>query len=300
MNMRILVTGADGFIGRALVARLPPGDDVFLHCGFAESVSSFQEAGFSNVMYGDLSVSRGSELLPDTNVDVVVHLAGLPGGTDDALKSSNVAVTEGVVRWVERHSVERVVFASTAAIYGDTCEVPATEEVKPVPQTAYAKSKLDSELMLQHLCCGGPALINMRMPHAYGPGKHVGVLAAILARMRADGVVCLNGDGNEKRDFIFIDDLVEAFVLAMDSNASNGVNAYNIGSGVSLSLREACAIIGEAVGVVPDVRLTGEPAGQPHCIQLNVEKAARELGWVAKTDLSEGVRRMLGEVECGE
>jgi len=291
--MKLLVTGADGFIGSHLVRRLPPTRDTHLHCGLSESVPALKNAGFHNVTHGDLSGPDAADALPNEDVDVLIHLAGLPAGTEEELRISNLAVTQQVAEWARRHAVKRIVFASTAAIYGDTCEEPATEEFDPAPQTAYAKSKQESELMLQEFGAGGPDILNLRMPHAYGPGKHVGVFAAILSRLLAGDVVQLNGDGNEKRDFIFIDDVTAAFLSAIDLDNLFGVNAFNIGSGVSLSLREACSIIGEVLGVKPEVRLTGKPAGQPHCIQLNVEKAARLLGWRAQVGLAEGVRRLL-------
>ncbi len=291
--MKILVTGCDGFIGSNLVKTLPRTSDVYLHCGLSASVLPLRDAGFCNITHGDLSSTKVADILPDADVNTVVHLAGLPGGTEKELREANVAVTEGVVCWAARHNVKRIIFASTAAIYGDTCEIPAAEDAELHPQTPYAKSKLDSEILLNQLAYNGIDLIILRIPHVYGPGKHIGVLAAILSSIKKDGIVNLNGDGNEKRDFIFIDDVVNAFLMAAKLKNPTDVTAFNIGSGKALSLRNTCAIIGNVLGIEPEVRLTGKPAGKPHCIQLDVSKAKKHLGWSAEITLEEGVRRMV-------
>jgi nucleoside-diphosphate-sugar epimerase len=289
---RILVTGADGFFGRHFVLRLEETADVFLHCGRTESVDEYRTQGFVNVFCGDLAGDGCSCGFPDCEIDVVVHLAGLPGGEEPDLMRANVAVTKNMLSWAVEHGVRKVVFASTAAVYGDTCDAPASEMHALDPQSPYALSKARAEALLQEYAEGGGAVASLRIPHAYGPGKRVGILAAIVTHATTDGVVTLNGDGDEKRDFVYIDDVVAALVAAANADLSAGFYAYNIGFGQSLSLREACRVVAEVKGIELRVNLSGQPAGKPHCIQLDASKAKCELGWVPEVSLKQGVQLM--------
>ena len=297
---RILVTGADGFFGGHFVPTLPMDEQTILHCGLPGSVDAYRREGFSCVLTGDLAGGEAVWGLPEADVQTVVHLAGLPGGQEDDLIRANVSVTRNVVRWAASHSVQRIVFASTAAVYGDSCERPAKENDELAPQSPYAISKVRAEELLQEFSDNDGSVISLRIPHAYGAGKRVGVLAAILSRATAGETVVLDGSGEERRDFVHIDDVVSAFSAACEVALSTGFHAFNIGYGESISLREACRIVGEAVGREVSVGLSGKPAGQPHCIQLDVSKAAREMGWAPTIGLAEGVREMLGRVDSGE
>jgi len=300
MDMRILVTGADGFFGRHVVAGLPRTQSTILHCGFPGSVKMYRSRGFSDVHTGDLAGGPAVRGLPDRDVDTVVHLAGLPGGEEEELLRANVAVTKNLLAWARTHSVSRIVFASTAAVYGDSCDRDATELDDLNPQTPYSVSKVAAEGLLKEYVTDGGAVASLRIPHAYGAGKREGVFAAILGRTISGDAISLDGDGEEKRDFVYIDDVVSAFLAACDARLSDGFHAYNIGYGESLSLRDACRVVAGVVGRDVEVGLTGQPAGKPHCIQIDVSRAKSELAWVPRVNLENGVRRMLGDVGRGE
>ena len=291
--MSTIITGADGFIGSNYVRSLKKSDDVILHCGNATSVDYYRANGFSRVTSGDLSLGYAENGLPDCNIETLIHLAGLPHGNNSTLEKANVDALKNVAIWALQCSVKKIIFASTAALYGDTCEVPADEESLIKPQSDYAISKLKAETHLKKIIGNKASILSFRMPHIYGVGKEIGVLASIIANANSHGAITLNGDGYELRDFIHISDVVRAIELATSKDFAKEFHIFNIGSGLSVSLRDLCKIVSEVLQKNIIISLNGEPAGKPHCIQLNIEKAKDIIGWEPKILLSEGITQML-------
>ena len=295
--VRILVTGAGGFLGRHLLQMLPPGTTVFAHCGRQPSAFVRKTApAFES--YGDLAGREGMRCLPDDTVDCVVHLAGKLGGDEKDVITANVAGTRTVAEWAGNVGCSRIVFASTAAVYGDTCDEPASEDFALAPQIPYARSKVESERELMAFASTGDVdVIALRMPHVYGPTKTVGIFAGMLNTLRGQGRLALDGDGRQKRDFVYVSDAVAAIVSSTQTSGTRGFHAYNIGSGRALSLNEATALMGHRLGIEPRITYTGRPAGEPHCIQLSIQKATAELNWRPRVAVEDGIARCLAQLE---
>jgi UDP-glucose 4-epimerase len=286
--MRALVTGGAGFIGSHLVdALLARGDEV--------------------VVVDDLSTGR-REHLPEaatlvehdirrpfeTDAELVFHLAAQADvGTSMERPSFDAEVNVvGTVNVLEaaRAAGAQVVFASTGgAIYGDVKE-PAGEDSALLPVSAYGLAKRAAELYLDGWNrIHGSAHVVLRFANVYGPRQSAalegGVIAIFLERLAAGEPTTIFGDGTNTRDFVHVDDVVRALLLA----AGRRGGVFNVGTGIETSVSELHRLCEQAVGVdAPAVH--GPPrAGDAHRSVLDTSRAAAELGFTAEVALGPGI-----------
>jgi len=293
--MRAIVTGGAGFIGshvvEALVAR---GDEVHvvddLSTGRRENVAAAAELHELDVRDEGLA-----QLVPELGPEVVFHLAAQADvGTSVARPTFDAEVNVvGTVTVLEaaRAAGARVVLASTGgAIYGE-CERPAREEDEPSPLSPYATSKLSAEAYLAtwnrlygtgHVAC--------RLANVYGPrqlpGLEGGVVASFFDRLRDGRETEIYGDGEQTRDFVYVGDVVEAFLAAA---ATSGGGIYNVGTGTETSIRELHRLCAETAGREQEARFRESRAGDVRHSILDPTRAERALGWRARTALADGL-----------
>jgi UDP-glucose 4-epimerase len=197
-----------------------------------------------------------------------------------------------------------VVFASSAAVYGDNPDVPLSEEAAPRPLSAYAADKLGSELH------GGVAarihgLPNrgLRFFNVYGPRQdpgspYSGVISIFCDRLRAGRALTLYGDGHQTRDFVYVGDVVAALLAAMDDCAAARearADVLNVCTGKATSIRDLAGILGRIVGAEPEIALAPPRRGDVRFSVGDPAKARRMLGFSAATELDAGLRRTLQE-----
>ena len=295
--MKILITGAGGFIGQWLLQALPPDVAILAHLG-KRPVYSTLKVPCVFQSHGNLAGKNGERCLPSQSVDCVVHLAGKLYGEEKNLISANIHSTQTVVKWAKTIGCKRIILASTAAIYGNTCFNLAHEKFSIDPQTPYARSKAESEKELMLLNSDFDIdVISLRIPHVYGPLKKIGVFANMLHQLTKQDTVELDGNGEQKRDFIYISDVVSALINCIHSPLLNNFDILNIGSGTPLKLNAAATIMGKVIGVEPKIKYTGRPAGSPHCIQISIQKAKKQLApWHPNVFFDQGVSRCLSHV----
>jgi UDP-glucose 4-epimerase len=300
--MRAIVTGGAGFIGSHLVDRLfANGGEVHvvddLSTGSRENVSSAAE-----LHELDIREEALEELAQRLRPEVVFHLAAQADvGTSVARPAFDADVNVlGTVRVLEaaRAAGARVVFASSGgAIYGE-CERPAREEDEPLPLSPYAASKLAGEVYLttwnrlhggDHVAC--------RFANVYGPRQRPllegGVVAIFLERLREGRETEIFGDGSQTRDFVFVEDVVEALLTAATAPATG---VYNVGSGIATSVVELHRLCAAIAGVEQEPRFGPERPGELRHSVLDPSTAERELGWRARTPLVGGLTRTWNEV----
>lgn len=281
---RLLITGAAGFLGRAVV-RLAAHRSDRSRLLTTSRADTPVVADIEHVA-ADLRTPEGWRRLSD-DVEQVLHLAAVvpaPSRTGDSV--DNVTMALGLVkRSREWARLERIVFASTILVYGPRSDV-LTEEVTPAPAHPYAKAKLACE---EAILAAPVRTIVLRFSSIYGEGQapHT-VLPTFLRRAMAGQDLELSGDGSRTQDFVFVDDAAEATLLAARVDA-RGV--FNIGSGRALSMRElAQAVV--TVCAVPRVRISTDPARVETAasVRLPIERARRILGYAPQTTLHEGLR----------
>jgi UDP-glucuronate 4-epimerase len=309
--MRIVVTGGAGFIGSHLVDRLlRDGREVVVVDDFDPYYPrAVKEANLAAALASprcrlvelDVRDAEGARaLLQASRPDAIVHLAAKAGVRPSIAEPSLYADVNviGTVRWLEAacriEPRPRFVYASSSSVYGDRADAPF-KETDPVdaPVSPYAASKKACELMAHafHHLHGLPTT-GLRFFTAYGPRNRPDLAVASFARLIDRGEpVPMFGDGGTRRDYTFVDDVVDGVVRAIDRCTDH--HLYNIGNAHPIALRTMIETLGEALGKTPLIKRLPEQPGDVRQTFADVSRAARELGYEPKTPFREGVDRFV-------
>jgi UDP-glucose 4-epimerase len=302
--MRCLVTGGAGFIGTALTNRLV-GE------GHQVRVLDDLSAGDPSGLHPDALFTRGDvrdrpklwTLLQ--KADCVFHLAARVSTQESILypreyNDVNVGGTVCLAEAIRDAGVKRVVFTSSATVYGSQPRQPVGERNWPRPTVPYAVSKLAAELYLFALGeLNGIETIVLRIFNAYGPGQrippaHAPVVASFTKNVLSRASVVVHGDGNQTRDFVYLDDVVEALVSAATA-AGVGGSIINIGSGDETSINGLIATLGQVTRRQPDVIYNPQESGGIARLVADLTRARQLLGYQPRVSLTEGLQRLLAE-----
>ncbi len=303
---RILVVGGAGFIGSHIVDELLAGDvervtvlDNFVR-GIRRNLAGSAEDPRLEIVEGSIGdVPLLDRLIRDA--DYVFHLAALwlyecvhePRAAVDV----NVVGTWNVIEAAQRAGVEKVVYSSSASVYGDALTIPMTEEHPFNNRTLYGATKIAGEQFFravneQH----GLDYVGLRYMNVYGPrmdskGSYVSVIMKVLDRLDEGDPPVIFGDGSQAYDFVHVRDVARANVLALESDATD--DFFNIGTGIQTSIRELVDLLLELMGtdVEPECR-PQEPMFVTNRVG-STEKAERELGFRAEVPLREGLRSVV-------
>lgn len=313
MDGMVLVTGGAGFIGShvadALVER---GVDVRIlddfSTGRVENLDGFEARAAAGgartqVIQGDVrDVSTVNDCLD--GCEAVVHLAAVASVTrsiEDPIGSD--AVTHGgtlnVVREAVELGVERIVLASSCAVYGDAAELPIAETSSPRPLSPYASSKLASEEVCQAAADDDQfaAAFCLRFFNVYGPrqdpsSEYSGVISRFLTAAVRGEPVTIYGDGEQTRDFVYVGDLVDAVLRALWRPA-RGASLLNIGSGSATSLLGILDTLGGLLHCEVGRSFAPAREGDIRHSLADVGRARWVLGWEARTSFDEGLAATL-------
>jgi UDP-glucose 4-epimerase len=296
--MRVLVTGGAGFIGSHLTdAFLARGDEVSV----VDDLSSGRAARVSErATLHKLSVTDAEPLtavIVRTRPELICHLAaqidvrasvGAPA--EDA--QTNVVGTVNVLE-AARMADARVLFCSSGgALYGRDAPIPSLEDVLPLPESPYGIAKYCAEQYagLYNRLHGGRHSA-LRLANVYGPRQdptgEAGVVAIFCARVLAGQRPIIYGDGTQTRDYVYVGDVVAAFLAA----AGHGrPGTWNIGTAAEISVLELAGIIGDLSGRPADPEFAPVRPGELQRSAIAAEHARRDLGWSAGTSLADGIR----------
>jgi len=294
--MRALVTGGAGFIGGHLVEKLVErGWDVIAFDNFERaSLETLRalppEAELRRIDIRDLDSMK--KYVDD--VDVVFHLAALTDVVESQAKrdeywSVNVLGTENVLK-VARDLGAKLVFTSSAAVYGEL-DGAAREDLKPNPISFYGMTKLEGEkLCMKYHEEYGVDVVILRLFNVFGERARVGVVKIFLERARQGKPLIIYGDGEAVRDFIYVGDVVEAFLRASREGRAFG-EVINIGSGKPMKIRELAEFISALSGVkIEHVKGRSE---EILFSLANISKAKNVLNWTPKVELFEWIKAQL-------
>jgi UDP-glucose 4-epimerase len=289
--MKVMITGGAGFIGSHLADRLlTRGDEVLV-------VDNFATGRRDNLgLRSGLEVVEGtiadSDLIDDSvsrfSPDVVVHAAAAYKDPDDWAEDSrtNVLGTANVVRSAERANVGRLIYFQTALCYGLVpLEQPITLEHPLRPEgSSYAISKTAGEL---YVALSSLDWVSFRLANAYGPRNISGPLPTFFYRLTNDKP-CFVMD--TRRDFIYVQDLVDVVLKAVDGGGSRG--AYHVSSGADYSIKQLFDATVAALGVAleDDVEVRPRNPDDAFTILLDPSKTVNDFGWSVTTPLEDGVR----------
>jgi len=297
-----LVTGGAGFIGSNIVdALVRRGDRVRILDDFSTGRrENLAGQDGVEVVEGDLRDAKAVERAV-AGVDGVFHEAALrsvPRSVDDPLSSNEVNITGTLVLLLacRRAGVKRVVYASSSSVYGDDPTLPKVESLPTAPISPYAVSKLAAENYCQTFArLYGVETVSLRYFNVFGPrqnpeSKYSAVIPRFLAQALAGEPLEVHGDGEQSRDFTYIDNVVQANLLAMERPGVSG-EAFNVACGTRHSLLAIAEAIGAFLGRPLERSHVAARAGDVRHTQADIGKAERLLGNRPAVDFAAGMRR---------
>jgi UDP-glucose 4-epimerase len=302
--MKTLVTGGAGFIGSHLVdALVERGDDVVvidnLSSGRRENLDGAIGEGAELVEADITDVGAIADLVERHPPQVVFHLAAqidVRRSVADPIfdLSVNVAGTLNLVQAALRTGARFMLASTGGAIYGEGegRNLPLDETAACLPDAPYGQSKYAAEGYTSlYGRLQGLSASALRLGNVYGPRQdplgEAGVVAIFCGALLAGGTPRVFGDGHQTRDYIYVSDVVEAFLAAAGSEA-DGV--YNIGTGVETSVLELGELIGDVCDRAFEPEMAPPRAGEVQRIAIDSGRAATDLGWRARTPLADGLR----------
>jgi len=237
------------------------------------------------------------------DVDCVYHLAARVSVPESILyprdyNDVNVGGTVAIMEAVRDAGVKRVILASSGAIYGEQRRQPVSEEMIPKPDSPYAVSKLASEYYVFTIgALYGIETVALRIFNAYGPGQfvpasHAPVIPQFLKQALGGGSLIVFGDGNQTRDFVYIDDVVDALYAAATAPDIDH-HIINVGSGQEVSINQLVEKVARATGRRVNHLYSQADSGGVSRLVADISLARRKLGYSPKVDLDRGLELML-------
>ena len=301
--MRVLVTGGAGFIGSNLVhALVARGDDVRvlddLSTGSRENLAGL-DIDLRVFDIRDERAVRGAM----QGVDFVLHQAAMPSvarSVSAPVKSCEVNIMGlmTVLEAARAAGVQRLVFASSSSVYGQTPSLPKVETMPKLPLSPYGVAKATGEVLcrvwtnLYALPCVALRYFNVFGPRQSPLSDYAAVIPKFVTQMQRGERPLIHGDGSHTRDFCYIDNVVEANLLALTAPAAPG-HVYNVACGARVSLLDLVAAVNAAQGT--DIAPLHGPARAGDILDslADITAARRDLGYSAPVSFSEGLRRTL-------
>ena len=300
--MKMLVTGGAGFIGSSLVQRLLElGHDVRVLDNFSTG-NRGNLAGITDeieIVEGEL---RSYERVHNATrgVEIVFHQGALPSvprSVQDPLTTGavNVEGTLNVLLAARDENVRRVVFASSSSVYGNAGTLPRLETQFLDPISPYAVSKLAAErYCVSFARVYGLETVTLRYFNVFGPrqdptSQYAAVVPRFIAAIDAGEPVPVHGDGEQSRDFTYVDNVVEANVLAAEVDGASGA-VLNVATGEPRSVNALADAIGDVLGKPVEREFLPPRAGDVRDSWADVGEARRVLGWEPRVGLEEGLR----------
>ena len=302
--MKILVTGGAGFIGSHIVEYLVQrGDSVTvvdnLNTGKIENLKSvFKKINFAQIDIRDFKVLKNLM----ENVDGVFHQAAMASVQDsfripEKFHDVNVNGTENIFKIAKEFGI-KVVYASSSSVYGDTSILPITESDEKRPINPYAKTKLEKDKLAEQYAKNGLKVIGLRYFNVFGPRQskeYAGVIKLFLERIQQGLPPLVNGDGLQIRDFVYVDDVVNANILSMESDID--FEFFNIGTGTTISILDLANIIIKFSGLkIKPIHRLAVP-GDVRATQADITKAKTMLKWKPTTSIQDWLKNAVPDVK---
>jgi nucleoside-diphosphate-sugar epimerase len=303
-DMKFIVTGGAGFIGSTLVRTLLARGRVAV----IDNLLTGHEANLQEVRgqieFHKVDIRDAAALEPVIRgADTVFHLAAIPSvprSIDDPVPSHEVNIdgTFNVFRAAANARVRRVVYAASSSAYGDAEVLPKTETMTPLPKSPYAVQKLLGEYYASvFYSCYGLEAVSLRFFNVYGPRQdptspYSGVLSLFMKHLIARTSPTIFGDGEQSRDFTYVEDVAE---LCWKASQASGVGGkmYNAGNGNQYTLNQVWKLLQQMEGVSLPANMAATRAGDVRHSKADTTAAVRDLGHAPCITLEEGLRRTL-------
>ncbi|MFC2173467.1 NAD-dependent epimerase/dehydratase family protein [Acidobacteriota bacterium] len=310
--MRCLVTGAGGFIGSRLTGQLlERGDEVVGIDCFADyyprwmkerNLEGFAGHEMFRLVEEDLVETDLAALL--SGIDVCFHLAAQAGvrkswGKEFSVYTrNNILATQMLFDAAAKTSLKRLVFASSSSVYGDA-ELPFQETSRCRPVSPYGLTKFACEHLARlYFTNFGLPVVSLRYFTVYGPGQRPDMaFHRFILWVTKDEPIAVYGDGNQTRDFTFVDDAVEATMRAGDPDRNVNGSTMNIAGGSVVKLKETIELLGKLLGKEPRIERSSFQRGDARHTAADISHAQELLDYAPKWTLEEGLKAEINGIE---
>jgi len=298
--MKYVVTGGAGFIGRytaRLLVKLGHSVDIIdnFHAGKKENFETILDE--INLHQIDIrNKQKMTEIL--RGCDGVFHAAAMTSVPESyeipqEYFDVNVRGTENICEIAKDENL-RVVFASSSSVYGTVDKIPIKESAEKKPINPYGKTKLDCEIMAKKYANNGLEVLGLRYFNVYGKGQtgtYAGVITKFLEKIELNEPFRINGDGNQIRDFIHVEDVAQANLVAMESKIKNGF--FNIGTGIGTSINDLAHLMMNISGHKKDPIFVEPLDGDIKLSQSETNLTRKHLNWSFEINLEEGLKKLI-------
>ncbi len=309
---KYLVTGGAGFIGSSTTEKLVSlGHEVKvldnLSSGCFENIAALQDRiTFTHGDLSDFGIVRDAV----DGVEYIIHMAALPSvplSIQDPIKCNENSVTTSVNLFkaaVDAKSVRRIVQASSSAVYGDSPILPKKEKMLPAPLSPYAAAKLAQEYYAEAFSrVYGLEMVSLRYFNVFGPKQDIesaysAVIPRFILAMLKGEQPAIFGDGLTSRDFVYIQDVVDANILACSVGLNRKHEVFNIGCGKSITLHHLVDSINTILGTGIVPKYENRKVGDILSSQADISKARNELGFCPKISIEEGLEKLIEYLKC--
>lgn len=296
-----LVTGAAGFIGAAVSKKLIElGNKAVtidnLSTGFRESIPHGVK-----FIKGNCQDIKTIKKLKGEKFDAILHIAGQSSGEisfDDPVYDlqTNVQSTLLLLNYAREMGCKKFIYASSMSVYGDKLTGPVKEYDSCECKSFYAVGKLASENYMRIYQQFGVNSVSLRLFNVYGSGQNMknlrqGMLSIYLAMALKDKKILVKGSPERFRDFVYIDDVVNAFILALENKTRFEI--FNVATGVSTTVKDLIEEIRKKLTFKIEVSYAGNTPGDLFGVSGNIEKIKNSIGWEPKVLLNEGLDKMI-------
>lgn len=294
----ILVTGGAGFVGSHIADAVCGENDLRV----LDDLSSGSKANVpeaAEFIEGDVRDAETLRAAMD-GVDIVFHEAAMvsvPESVEKPVECHDVNGTATVTLLeAARENDSRVVFASSAAIYGHPETIPVPETASKKPASPYGLEKLTSDYYTQiYADRYGLETVNLRYFNIYGPrqtgGQYSGVVSSFLDQARSGGPITVEGDGEQTRDFVYVDDVVQANLRAATTDETG--TSYNVGTGSNITIRELAETVQTLSDTDPDIVHTDPRPGDIEQSEADISKARERLGFEPTVSVEDGLANLI-------
>ena len=304
--MKIFVTGGAGFIGKNLVKKLAPKHELIIY----ENFSNIAEEDFSKLLQANTSLIKGDmtdySLLKKSlrGVDLVIHLAAKIDISETIMHpeithKTNVEGSLNLLRSCVENNVKNFIASSSAAIYGNPITIPVTEQTVPNPVSPYGAEKLCLEFYARSFSNAFDMnCISLRFFNVYGKGQsnaYAGVITKFINQIRKNQPLTIFGNGENTRDYIHVDDLVDGIIKSISRIQGKKGEVYNLASGKSISVKDLAELMVSVSKKDLDLHYTDPRDGDLLHSAASIKLAKDELEFQPKISLEKGLSNLINQ-----